>query len=262
MARTRWWRRIATVPGIAAATALTATVSWLATQMLGSLRTRVESREPLSLVVRDNPGRIGAFNDQPIYGAIPADVETTGSPGSGCTGFHDWLKLNKGVDAGATKLQLIVQGKVSKPILLSEMRVKVLQVMPPVKGIPVSCPTAGEANIRGIEIDLDAKLPRATYQDGNRPFGFTVQAGETETFNIVAKTARGHYKWVIDLDVVIEGDQRTIEIVGPGGPFETTARSSTGNWEWDFQAGWSAPADRPRRVPERVAAGKPLPVLN
>ena len=89
MARTRWWRRIATVPGIAAATALTATVSWLATQMLGSLRTRVESREPLSLVVRDNPGRIGAFNDQPIYGAIPADVETTGSPGSGCTGFHE-----------------------------------------------------------------------------------------------------------------------------------------------------------------------------
>jgi hypothetical protein len=257
-----WREKLLTVPGIAAAAAFTTAVSWLATQLLGDLRTRIEVREPLSVTVKDNPARIGGFSDQPIYGVIPADVRTTGSPGPGCAGFRDWLKLNKGVDAGDTKLQLIVQGKVAKPILLSEMRVKVLHKLPLVTGIPVSCPPAAEANYRPIEIDLDANPPRVKYQFGKKTFGFTVQPGETEPFNIVAKTTRGHYIWVIELDIVVEGNQRTIEIGSPGGPFETTARQSTDNWEWDYEGGWSASLDTPRAgVPEKISAGTPLPPL-
>jgi hypothetical protein len=226
------------------------------------LRTRVEVREPLAVTVKDNPARIGAFLDQSIYGVIPADVRTTGSPGPGCDEFRDWLKLNKGVDGGDTKLQLIVQGKVAKPILISEMRVKVLHKLPPVTGIPVSCPSAAEAKYRPIEIDLDADPPRVKYQFGKKAFGFTVGAGETETFNIVATTTRGHYTWLIELDLVVDGDQRTIEIGSPGAPFETTARQSSGDWEWDYEGGWSAALDTPRPgIPEKISAGTPLPPL-
>jgi hypothetical protein len=258
----RWWKKLLTVPGIAAAAAFTTAVSWLAAQLLGDVRTRIEAREPLSITVKDNPAQTGAFSDHPIYGVIPADVRTTDSPGFGCAGFHDWLKLNKGVDAGDTKLQLIVQGKVAKPILLSEMRVKVLNKLPLVTGIPVSCPPAAEANHRPIEIDLDANPPRVKYQFGRKTFGFTVQSGETEIFNIVAKTTRGHYTWVIDLDIVIEGNQRTIEIGSPGGPFQTTARESADSWQWDYEGGWSASLDMPRAdVPQKISAGRPLPPL-
>jgi hypothetical protein len=258
-----WREKLLTAPGIAAAAVFTTAVSWLATQLLENLHARIEVRQPLSVTVKDNPARIGAFSDQPMFGVIPADIRTAGSPGPGCAGFRDWLKLNKGVDAGATKLQLIVQGKVAKPILLSEMRVKVLRKLPPVVGIPVSCPPAGEASSRHIEIDLDANPPRVRYQSDQKTFGFTVQAGETETFNIVAKTMRGRYTWVIDLDIVVEGDQHTIEIGGPSGPFETSARQSSDNWQWDYEGSWSASLDPPRAFePGKISAGTPLPRLD
>src|SRR5262249_36343828 len=122
---------------------------------------------------------------------------------------------------------------------------------------------SGEAMFRSIEIDLDAKTPRAKYQDDQKTFGFTVQPGETETFNIVAKTARGHYRWVIELDLVVAGDQRTIEISGPGGPFETTAMQSTTSWQWDYEGSWSASPGTPRAgVPDKVTVGTPLPTLD
>jgi hypothetical protein len=255
-----WWEKLLTVPGIAAAAAFTTAVSWLATQFLLDLRTRIEIRQPLEVAVKDNPARISAFNDQPIYGVIPADVRTTGSPGPGCTGFHDWLKLNKGVDGGITKLQLVVQGKVEKPILISEMRVKVLHKLAPVTGIPVGCLPAANANYRAIEIDLDADPPRVKYLFDKKTFGFTVQAGEFENFNIVAVTTRGHYTWLIELDLVVDGDQRTIEVGTPSAPFETTARRSDANWGWDYDGGWTLDAPRPG-IPERISAGTPLPPL-
>jgi hypothetical protein len=257
-----WREKLLTVPGIAAAAAFTTAVSWLATQLLVDVRGKIDVRDPLSVNVKDNPARISGFNDQPIYGMIPADVRTTGSPGPGCTGFHDWLKLNGGMDAGATKLQLIVQGKVAKPVLISEMRVKVVQKLPPVAGIAVGCPPAAEASYRRIEIDLDADPPRVRYQSEKKNFGFTVQAGETEAFNIVATTARGHYTWLIDLDLVVAGNQSTMEIGSPSGPFETTARQSAEHWVWDYEGGWSASLDSPRAgVPEKISAGTPLPPL-
>jgi hypothetical protein len=223
---------------------------------------RIEAREPLAVSVEDNPARIGAFSDLPIYGVIPADVRTTGSPGPGCDGFRNWLKRNSGVDAGSTKLKIAVQSKVSKPILLSEMRVKILDRLPPVIGIPVTCPTAGEVKYRSIAIDLDAVPPRVKYQYGKESFGFTVQNGETEAFTVVATTTQQHYKWLIELDIVVEGDQRTIEIGSPSAPFETTARQSTESWQWDFQAGWDASVNTPRAgIPKRILAGTPLPPL-
>jgi hypothetical protein len=258
-----WRERLLTVPGIVAGTALTAVVSWFVTQLVGGLNTRIEAREPLSIVVRDNPATIGGFSDQPIYGVIKADVTTTGSPGPGCTGFRDWLKLNGGVDAGETKLQITVQGRLEKPVLISEMRVKVLSKLPLITGIAVSCLPAAEANYRGIEIDLDNAPPRVKYQLGKKTFGFTVQSSEIETFNVVAKAANGHYVWVIELDVMADGKQRTLEISGPGGSFETTARQWTDNWEWDYQGSWSASLDPVRGSrPQNIPVGRPLPVLN
>jgi hypothetical protein len=252
-----WRKKLLTVPGIAAAAAFTTAVSWLATQFLVDLHARIEVRQPLEVTVKDNPARISAFNDQAIYGVIPADVSTTGSPGPGCTGFRDWLKLNKGVDGGVTKLQLVVQGKVAKPILISEMRVKVLDKLPPVTGIPVGCLPSASANYRAVEIDLDADPPRVKYQFDKKTFGFTVQAGEFENFNIIATTTRGHYTWLIEFDLVVDGDQRTIEVGTPHKPFETTAMQSGPNWQWDYEGGWVLGAPRPG-IPDRISAGSPL----
>lgn len=255
-----WRQKLLTIPMVAISVAFTAAVSWLATQLLLDLRSKIDAREPLAVSVEDNPIRIGAFSDLPIHGIIPATVRTTGSPGLGCDGFRDWLRRNSGVDAGSTKLQLAVQRKIPKPVLLYGIRVKILDKLPPVTGIPVTCPTAGEVKYRSITIDLDAIPPRVKYKYGKKTFGFTLQNDDTEAFTIVATTSRQHYKWLIELDIVVEGAQRTIEIgTSSGSPFETTAKQSTESWEWDFQKSWTAPVNASHAgLPDRIPAGAPL----
>ncbi len=258
-----WRDKLLTAPGIAIGVAFTGTVSWLISQLLVDVRTKVDARNPLDITVRDNPAQISAFNDQIIYGVIPADVRTSGSPGPGCTGFRDWLKLNRGVDAGATKLQIVAQNTFSKPIQLAEMRVKILDRLPPVSGIAVACPPAAEASFRPIEIDLDTVPPRVRYQHGEKDFGFKIQNGEIETFNVTATTARGHYRWIIELDAVVDGKLRTIEFGSPSGPFETTAKPATGAWSGDYQDGWEASPSTPRAgIPERISVGTSLRPLD
>jgi hypothetical protein len=200
---------------------------------------------------------------------IPANVRPTGTPGAqGCDGFHSWVHANHGVDTGRSQLQVVVQGKVPDAVLISAMRVKVLHRGPPLTGIPVVCETQGEAQIRAVSIDLDATPPRVIYDAGAKPFAFTISNGETETFNILASTRRAHYRWTLELDVIVNGTKRTIEVRDKGGPFETSADSSRGYWSWDYQdtwiLGWNPErAGRPAglKVPATVRVGTPLPPL-
>jgi hypothetical protein len=255
----RWSRKLFSVPGIVATAALTAAAGWGATQFLSDLRSGLEARDPLAVSVEDNPARIGAFSDLPIQGLIPSEVQTSGSPGPGCGGFHDWVEANGGVDAQATKLQIVVQGKVPEPVLLSSMRVRVLEQSRPLTGIPVECPPAAEVEYRAIAIDLDAVPPQVAYQSGEKDFGFTLAEGETEAFTVIATTTEGYYEWLIELDVVVEGDERTIEIGTPDDPFTTTAAKPRDWWSWDYEGAWhTTPRDG---IPESVPAGKPLPPL-
>ena len=254
-----WSRKLLSVPGIVATAALTAAAGWGATQFLSGVRSGIEARDPLAIAVEEDPACIGAFSDLPILGLIPGDVQTTGSPGPGCEGFDDLGETNRGVDARATKLQIVVQGKVPEPVLLSAMRVKVLERSGPLAGIPVECPPAAQIEYRAIAIDLDAVPPRVTYQPGQEEFGFTVAEGETEAFTVVATTTEGYYEWLIELDVVVEGDERTLEIGTRDHPFKTTAADPTGWWSWDYEGAWhTTPRDG---VPETVPAGEPLPPL-
>jgi hypothetical protein len=255
----RWFRKLLSVPGIVVTAALTAAAGWGATQFLSDWRSGIEARDPLAISVEENPARIGGFSDLPILGLIPGEVQTTGSPGPGCDGFRAWVESNSGVDAQSTKLQIVVQGKVPEPVLLSSMRVKVLEHSRPITGIPVECPPAAQVEYRAIAIDLDAVPPRVTYQSGKEDFGFTVAEGETEAFTVIATTTKGYYEWLIELDVVVEGDERTLEIGAPDNPFKTTAAPTNKWWSWDYERAWHT---RPREgIPGTVPAGMPLPPL-
>jgi hypothetical protein len=98
------------VPGLVATTAITGLVSWGVTELIQGARHTISPRRPLAVAVETNPAHIGAFSDQPIAALLPPGGGT-GTPGAGCDGFRRWVRQNDGIDAGATKLQLIVQGK-------------------------------------------------------------------------------------------------------------------------------------------------------
>jgi len=259
----RWWRSLLTIPGTIVTIALTAAVSWVATQAVSQIGGNIASKQPLAISIETNPSRISGFDDLPIYAVIPGGVRIAGSPGQGCEGFRPWVRSQGGVDAGSSKLQLVVQGKVPDPVIISVLRVKILQRSPRITGVPVVCPPAAEAQIRAVAVDLDAIPPQVTYQSGsNKHFGFTVKEGETETFNIVASTRRADFKWLIELDLVVSGKKRTIEVSDNGQPFETTPATGQAWWSWNYSDAWSLEASENRALPRTVPAGESFPPLS
>lgn len=217
-----WWRRLLTVPALIATTALTAAVSWLVTESLSSVERRRDNGTPLAISVESNPGRISAFNDQRNYVVVPSEGAAAMAP-SGCADLVDWARLNNGIDGDSTKLQLVVQHRLAVPVLISAMKVKILERLPPVTGTAYECTPAAEAQFRAISVDLDTDPPRVRYDStgGHKPFGFTVSDGEIETFNVIATTEQCYCKWVIELDVVVEGKKQTLQVMDKGRPFQT-----------------------------------------
>ena len=257
-----WWKRLLTVPGLVLATALTAAVSWGATEILSGIKSDIEADEPLAVSLETNPARTGAFGDKPIFAVIPRGVTTSGDPGEGCDGFRPWVNREGGVDARTTKFQLVLQGKVSQAVLVSALRAKILDDGPPVAGSPVVCPPAAEAQFRAVSIDLDATPPVVRYGSGlGKQFGFTVNQGETETFNVVASARKAYYRWEAELEVVVEGDTRTIEITDGGDSFQTTAAPGRAWWSWNYSNAWVLTGPGAAGATRSVPAGAPLPPL-
>jgi hypothetical protein len=257
-----WWKRLLTIPGLVLTTALTAAVSWGATEVLSGIKSDIKSGAPLALSLETNPALAGAFADEPIYAVIPGEVRTTGTPGEGCQGFRGWVRRQGGVDARTTKFQLTVQGRVPEAVLISSLRVKILGRERPVTGVPVVCPPAAEAQFRAVSIDLDAIPPRVRYHSGEgKDFGFTVAEGETETFNVVASARKAHYRWEAELVVVVDGERRTLEIDDHGQPFETTAATSRAWWSWDYSGAWFGSGPGAAGSARSIPGGTALPPL-
>ena len=196
--------------------------------------------DPLSFTIEDNPARISTFNDFGEDLIIPKGNSIIGGPGQGCERFHPWGIGLEGVPARFTMLRLVVQGRESQAILIAGMRARVIERQPPLEGTHVVCPSAGEAQIRSIDIDLDKASPEGEYKtpSGTKPFGFTIKKNETEIFDIQAFTKRCYCKWFLELDLIVDGSP-LVQTIGNGGrPFETTAVASSHWYEWDYMNTW------------------------
>lgn len=254
----RWWRRLLTLPAILTTTALTGAVSWWVTQLLTEASAERKAQDPVSVSLETNPSRIGGASDQPINAMFPGG-KMGGDPGPGCDGFRPWVVAQGGIDAGSTKVQIIVQGRVPDPVQISNFRVHVHRTSPPLTGTFVECPPAAEAQFRAIAVDLDSTPPRVTYRSpSGNPFGFTLKEGESETFNVIATAQRRYYEWFVELDLVVNGRRQTIRVSDNGKPFQTNPAGSE-SWSWNYSDGWIRDRSDNDRPGETVPAGRPLP---
>jgi hypothetical protein len=196
--------------------------------------------DPLVFALEDNPARIPSFDDFGEDLVIPRGQVIEGGPGQGCGNFHPWGTRLGGVPAGYSYLRLVVQGREARPILLSGMRARIVDRQPPLAGTQLTCPSAGDAQIKSIEIDLDGPSTEAVYKTptGVKPFGFTIAKNETVVFDVQIFTKKCHCKWFLELDLVIDGVSRTQTIGDDGQPFEITTRSDR-SYEWDYQNTWA-----------------------
>lgn len=195
--------------------------------------------------VEVNPEKTSMFstaNDQGHGLIVPKGARIIGGPpGDGCAQFYPWVAEREGVPAENTYLRLVLQGKASNAVFLSSMRARIVERRAPLTGIPLWCGIGGAGvNIRFIYLDLD-KSPavgvHGEFSDTRglvrrKPFGFTLKKNETEVFEIWAVTAKCYCRWVIELDLVVNGTHAVKTIANKGQPFQTTAWSCCRSYVW------------------------------
>jgi hypothetical protein len=245
-------------------TVLTTAVSWGATTVLTNLATpKATPADAVSLSYESDPAHIsGARTDGRGY-VFPATAHVVGGLEGGCDGLHAWGTHNGGADLGFTSVQVVAQGRSDSAVLLTNLKVRVLSKAAPAPGIEARCESAGSVQFRTISVDLDAEPPKVTYKAASEStFGFTLNKGETETFIVTANTTKAAYRWVIDMEMVVDG-QKTVATIGPSDGFATAAGVNKTFWSWNHESAWELQATEGYTAETRtVSANEPLPSTN
>ncbi|MFD5733539.1 hypothetical protein ACFWIY_11970 [Streptomyces sioyaensis] len=220
----RFRRWLGTVPGLAASTVVTTACAAATTAAFtGGVQLWSEPAS-VSTTVETDPLRIDA--EKTLVQLIPADRFDRTRPDKGCAGFWDWARKRGAVDDGSTMLQLTVTNSGSNAALITGMRAEVLSRTPVSHMVEATCPTQGEAQVYAVNMNLDEPQPVGVYQKEGKhhPLDFTVAAGELETFLVTADITHGASKWKLAVDVVEDGQKRTLMVDNDGKPFATAAR--------------------------------------
>ncbi|MDN3293048.1 hypothetical protein QWM81_03100 [Streptomyces ficellus] len=191
-----------------------------------------QDTRPIAVNVVNNPATVNTWSGEKFGFVMPKDVTPVGQPSTDCGRMVDWVRRNRAADHQATRVRLVIQGATDKGVLIENLRAKIIRrsVKPEPAGIGFRCGgTQGEASPRQLVIDLDSEGRAADYAEkvpGQlKPFGFTLQKGETEIFDLAA-TTKGTVDWVIQLDLVVGGERQTVEVNNRGKSFMTTAWNS------------------------------------
>jgi hypothetical protein len=246
---------LATVGGLVLA-AVTTLVTWAATKGVTALEREATARDPVTVTVESNPSLASGFAGTSVDLRVPAGAQAGAGPGPFCRGFRPWAQARGGVDAGVTRLQVVIQGRTAGRLLISDARAVVLERTATAAGIDVRCPAAGEAEFRAVSVALDGPDTRARYDSGDgRPFGFTLDQGEIETFLVTATADDADHAWYLELIVVAEGVPVAVRIDDGGRPFRTAAPAAGRVWEWDYENAWY-PSDGGDPVPLQAPFGR------
>ena len=240
-------RRVAVTLGTILATAV---IGWAVTYYAPGAVSHKTEMPPILTDVQDDPFAVSTFTNLPVRMFLPASAvsfNTRNPPIDFCNGFHEWGRRLGGADVNATHIRLIVQGTTSSAVIITGLSAHVLNHKA-VNGFNVECTSQGEAQIRTLAINLDSRNPSASYltQGKRSPFGFTLQKGETEVFDITASTSKADMlEWSLLLHFTIDGKDQSIEIRDRGVLFRTVAEHK-GTWydwtgSWDTSTGKQSP---------------------
>lgn len=236
--------------GFTAATALAAIVTWA----VDSAISQATKTSPVAVSVQINDSQLPGFDDAPVSAIIPMIGKAEPVGPVSCPAFFQEIKRGAAVPSPLL-LQLVVQSNTSQAVLIDNMTVKVVGRRPPVRGPLLKCTSQGVAQFRSINLNLDTPTRGAVYSVGKRyaPFGFTLQQGETEIFDVTATTTRSYVAFDIDLSVIAGGKPRSITVTDDGRPFEVSA-SPAEAWTWGDTDGWLSNSNK-----HAVGAGQRFP---
>ncbi|MFC6081736.1 hypothetical protein [Sphaerisporangium aureirubrum] len=210
-------------------TVVAGVIGTVVTYYVTRVLTEREPVRPIAVNVNDEPPTIPSFTTSAVEYVMPAGLRPAAPLPSECGEIVKWVKRHGGVSRTTTMFRVIVQGRTDAGVLIENMRARVVKrATAPKGGTAIGCGAGqGEAEPRNIAISLDGLDPTAKYSSGvpgrKDLFGFTLAKGETEIFDITATTGSGTVTWVISLDLVVQGERTTVEVLDNGKPFVTTA---------------------------------------
>lgn len=248
------WRRILSLPGLLATAAVTASVGFLINQFGPGAVEKVQDREPV---------RATAEYDWERYGdgwtmATPTAIAPASAPSRRSThrDVGDWVMNAGGALVEEAWLRLLLEGRRSGGLVIKSMRARSLRSGEPYTGSLVTYPSAGESANVAVGFDLDSPSPVARSMDANgdlgRPYfsekSITLAKGEKMSFNVVGKATRSSHRWVIDVDVELDGETKTYTVGGRG--YAVTPKASTYRTAWE----WAWHQQPPGLVPDESSA--------
>jgi hypothetical protein len=222
-----------------AATVGTAVVGGIVSYYLPGVLSQ-DSEKPVLINVEDDPNAISSFASGTQTLALPVSLRGTRPANpqlSFCSDFHPWGRMLGGVDVGSTRFRVTLQGNTSQAVLITKVGARILGRAASPDGIYVHCPTAGNASIRSLTMNLDRDQPTASEKGaGTRVFGITLKQGETEVLDISAATRDEDrtLTWTLLIAVTVNGKSETLEVQDRGQPFKTRGPPPDGSpvFEW------------------------------
>jgi len=138
-------------------------------------------------------------------------------------GIDQWALANGGYDVGMTQIRLVVQG-IDKPVTIVNARARILGRVPvPTNTLIIELPQGGGDTIK-TDLDLDKTNEASATYFANH--SISLQPGESATIDLNAAVTQSAVVWDLVLDVVVEGEHRTVTVTrGPGLHFRTAAWS-------------------------------------
>nr|WP_031085054.1 helix-turn-helix transcriptional regulator [Streptomyces sp. NRRL WC-3549] len=159
----------------------------------------------------------------------PEDVP---APPPAPQGTRGWAKGLGGVDGGAMRLALTLQGTSGEAVVLNAMHVRVVAREP---ALAWSAYSMGEGCGSGItpqsfDIDLDDGLPRSTPVAGQqgdevvpaKDFPYQVSSTDVEVFHLDAHVEDHDVTWYLELEWTSGGRSGTLRVDDGGKPFRTS----------------------------------------
>lgn len=198
--------------------------------------------------------------EPPITMIVPSGRTEGSSPGPDCDSFRAWALKIGGVDAGRTRFRLLVQSNTHDPVFVAGLRARISSKQPPASGVVVTCPAQAGLSERRVRIDLDKSSEGQYVRSGReQPFNFVLSRGESEVFNVTAKTRQNAFRWVLQVDAVVAGTHKVITVTERGKPFATSAYDRNGGaYYWNYADAWDLRGGDPTYQDRSVPAGDRL----
>jgi hypothetical protein len=213
--------------------------------------------DPVTVNVRD---AIGANDGFALATRAPAGFDEELEGVDGCESLLAAAEEVEAVRVGKSVYDLVVEGATHRDVTIVGLRPEIVERGAPVNGAEFHCQSGGAVGAIGVAFDFDEPHPVARrdkeepnagspyFASGN---AIVLKDGEIQPIQVTNEITHGHVAWNLLVELVIDGESKTVTVDDDGKPFELTAGppqvdfSRYYEWLWFENPGRLYSGDRP-----------------